>query len=142
MGDDDLIRRGDALSICTRFPYPEGIANAIRSIPAATPALDEAAMRTRAAWVAFNACLVPPDGGSPSEEERLVCDEACRRIEAIPLTATPEQRLAEALQLPEIKALVNAVKRERDLSSQDIAAQEAAADAVDAALRAVEARHD
>jgi hypothetical protein len=36
MTDDDLIRRGDALNICTRFPYPEGIANAIAALPAVT----------------------------------------------------------------------------------------------------------
>jgi hypothetical protein len=36
MTDDDLIRRGDALNICTRFPYPEGIATAIAALPAVT----------------------------------------------------------------------------------------------------------
>jgi len=39
----------------------------------------------RAAEVALNACLVPPDGGSPTEEERLVCEEAARRIRALAL---------------------------------------------------------
>lgn len=39
MSDDDLISRGDALNICTRFPYPEGIATAISTLPA----VDEAA---------------------------------------------------------------------------------------------------
>lgn len=33
-----------------------------------------------AAYIAFNACLVLPDGGNPTEEERLVCDEAYNRI--------------------------------------------------------------
>ncbi len=32
------------------------------------------------AKVALVACLVPPDGGQPTEEERLVCEEACARI--------------------------------------------------------------
>lgn len=45
-------------------------------------AIREAALR-EAAYVAFNACLVPPDGGNPTEEERLVCDEASRRILAL-----------------------------------------------------------
>lgn len=45
-------------------------------------AIREAALR-EAAGVAFNACLVPPDGGNPTEEERLVCDEAYRRILAL-----------------------------------------------------------
>jgi hypothetical protein len=36
MSDDDLVRRGDALEICTRFPYPEGIATAIAALTAVT----------------------------------------------------------------------------------------------------------
>ena len=45
-------------------------------------AIREAALR-EAAYVAINACLVPPDGGSPTEAERLVCEEAYRRILAL-----------------------------------------------------------
>jgi hypothetical protein len=37
----------------------------------------------RAASVACNACLVAPDGGNPTEDERLVCEEAYRRILAL-----------------------------------------------------------
>jgi len=40
MTDNDLIRREDALNICTRFPYPEGIANAIADLPAVTVPAD------------------------------------------------------------------------------------------------------
>lgn len=36
-----------------------------------------------AARVASNACLVPPDGGIPTEAEANVCDEAHRRILAL-----------------------------------------------------------
>lgn len=109
--DDDLIRRGDALSLYDpKNVFSQAQRKRIAAVPAATPALDEAAMRTRAAWVAFNACLVPPDGGNPSEEERLVCDEACRRIEALPLTFTSAERQAEALALPEIKAMREALR--------------------------------
>lgn len=32
--ENDLIRRGDALNICTRFPYLEVIADAITALPA------------------------------------------------------------------------------------------------------------
>ena len=42
-----------------------------------------------AASVAANACLVEPDGGSPTEEERLVCDEACCQILALIGEACP-----------------------------------------------------
>lgn len=38
--------------------------------------------REACAKVAENACLVDPDGGSPTEEERIVCEEAARRIRA------------------------------------------------------------
>lgn len=34
----------------------------------------------RAAEIARNACLVPPDGGSPTEAEVSVCDTAYQRI--------------------------------------------------------------
>jgi hypothetical protein len=36
-----------------------------------------------AAKVALDGCLVPPDGGSPTEGERLMCEEIARRIRAI-----------------------------------------------------------
>lgn len=36
-----------------------------------------------AASTAANACLVEPDGGSPTEEERLVCELAYHRIRAL-----------------------------------------------------------
>ena len=35
------------------------------------------------AAIARNACLVPPDGGSPTEEERLVCEAAEQNILAL-----------------------------------------------------------
>ena len=55
----------------------------IRAIPTIDPAaIREAALR-EAAYVAINACLVPPDGGSPTEAESLVCEEAYRRILAL-----------------------------------------------------------
>ena len=43
-----------------------------------------AAERVRCAVVARNGCLVPPDGGSPTEDERLLCEEIARRILAKP----------------------------------------------------------
>lgn len=36
-----------------------------------------------AALAAEQACLVPPDGGSPTEAERAVADEAAKRIRAL-----------------------------------------------------------
>jgi len=41
-----------------------------------------AAERNRCATIARNGCLVPPDGGSPTEDERLLCEEIERRIRA------------------------------------------------------------
>lgn len=37
----------------------------------------------QAAFVARAACLVDPDGGSPTEEECAVAEEAARRIRAL-----------------------------------------------------------
>ena len=60
-----------------------GALETIRTIPTIDPAaIREAALR-EAAYVAINACLVPPDGGSPTEAESLVCEEAYRRILAL-----------------------------------------------------------
>lgn len=42
-----------------------------------------AAIIRECAKIAANACLVPPDGGSPTEQERLVCEEASRSILAL-----------------------------------------------------------
>lgn len=38
--------------------------------------------REACAYIAYQACLVPPDGGSPTEEEAAVCDVAAKRIRA------------------------------------------------------------
>lgn len=51
------------------------------------------AMRDKSAWTAKYACLVEPDGGSPTEEEANVCDEAEKRIRALPLP--PYQKKGE-----------------------------------------------
>ena len=39
------------------------------------------AERSRHAWIARNGCLVPPDGGSPSDTEREMCEQIARSIE-------------------------------------------------------------
>ena len=56
------------------------------SWPILAEALTRAEARGRAeglreaARIAAEACLVPPDGGSPTEDEHNVCQEAKRRI--------------------------------------------------------------
>lgn len=40
------------------------------------------AMRELAGYVAVHACLTPPDGGSPTEDEREMCGEIARQIYA------------------------------------------------------------
>lgn len=54
----------------------EALSTAIRSYAEEAVRME----REACASIALNACLVPPDGGSPTEEERLVCEEAARRI--------------------------------------------------------------
>lgn len=39
MSDHDMIQRGDALVLCERYPYVEGVKDAIRALPAVTPAV-------------------------------------------------------------------------------------------------------
>jgi hypothetical protein len=52
----------------------------------------EQALR-EAAKIARNGCLVPPDGGTPTEAERLMCDHIAAAIDAL-LTpsAAPERQ--------------------------------------------------
>lgn len=50
------------------------------AIPKAEADAMVAAARRDAAYVAAHACLVEPDGGSPTPEEIAVCDEASKRI--------------------------------------------------------------
>lgn len=55
------------------------ILNAVASgqlVPKADANLAVAEALRKAASVARNACLVPPDGGNPTEDERVVCDAA------------------------------------------------------------------
>lgn len=49
----------------------------------------------KAAYQAKHACLVPPDGGSPTAEEVAVCDEAERRILALKST-TPAPKASDS----------------------------------------------
>jgi hypothetical protein len=44
-----------------------------------------AIMRERAAKVAANGCLAPPDGGSPTNAEREMCDAIAAVIRALPI---------------------------------------------------------
>lgn len=41
------------------------------------------------AKIAENGCLVPPDGGSPTEDERLMCEDIARSIRAL-ATRSPQ----------------------------------------------------
>jgi len=38
------------------------------------------AERERCYWLAKNGCLVPPDGGSPTEDEAYMCDRIADAI--------------------------------------------------------------
>jgi hypothetical protein len=55
----------------------EMLCSAIDEIERLREALREAAM------IAENGCLVPPDGGSPTEDERLMCRAIAVRILAL-----------------------------------------------------------
>lgn len=49
------------------------------------------AMRELAGYVAIHACLVPPDGGAPTEEEREMCAEVARQIYASGMPLNPRR---------------------------------------------------
>lgn len=98
MSGQDLISRMDAIQACqvgpsdewskaTKSGYSQAATDCALNILRIEAAIDPAAIREaalrEAAYVAINACLVPPDGGSPTEQERLVCEEASRRILAL-----------------------------------------------------------
>lgn len=70
-------------SNATKYTRSDLVDPAAKSLDEHTALAIRAAALREAAYVAFNACLVPPDGGNPTEEERLVCDEASRRILAL-----------------------------------------------------------
>ena len=70
-------------------------------------------MRQQAASVAANACLVPPDGGNPTEAERIVCDVAHNYILAIPGPSDDDLDRA-ALARPKVAALVEAAQNLHD----------------------------
>lgn len=82
-------RRNRAIAAC--------VADAVSAHIEAREAAAAEAMRDIAAETAREACLVPPDGGSPNADEVEVCDEAERRIRALPLPATADA-LARALE--------------------------------------------
>ena len=59
-----------------------------------------AAAYEAASYVARNACLVPPDGGSPTAEEAAVCEEAYKRIRDLTpddARAALDARIAQAV---------------------------------------------
>lgn len=64
-----------------------------------------------AAYVARNACLVPPDGGSPTQAEADVCDEAYRRIRALHDTDTLAaiERIKEQARKEERERLIDTI---------------------------------
>ncbi len=57
----------------------DALSAALDRAEAAASAARDAAFR-KAAAIARDGCLAPPDGGSPSDEEREFCEEIARRI--------------------------------------------------------------
>ncbi len=113
--DNDLIRRGDALMCCDAID--------IAGLPAATPALDAAAMQRMAAdeasrYVQIRSDQIATEKAKPAhyvdipqvmrwEAGRIQASSIADAILTLPLP-TPADRLAEALRLPEVAALVEA----------------------------------
>jgi hypothetical protein len=67
----------DAWTCCARHKGPVG------PDPRDTEIARLRAALTKAVEIALDGCLVPPDGGSPTEEEREMCERIAERIAAL-----------------------------------------------------------
>jgi len=84
------VGRSRGVPMLSPSAFKDQAAEVLRAMPPppGTDALDARLREERrkvweeAARIARDACLVPPDGGAPTEEERAVCEEAERRIRA------------------------------------------------------------
>jgi hypothetical protein len=54
-----------------------------KAYQAATPIDNVREALEKAATIALNGCLVPPDGGSPTENEIAMCDDIAKSIRAL-----------------------------------------------------------
>jgi hypothetical protein len=162
--DNDLIRRGDAKAACQgvadsakAYSIPQmalgasACRDAMDTIPAATPALDAAAMQRMAAEAALSV-------NAKAFRERYMVEYAKKRFDqyslernvnqalniqaedaseailALPLP-TPADRLADARKLPEVAALVEAAKNASDTWLRHGGFSDGQMDDVRAALR-------
>ncbi len=130
--DNDLIRRGDAVLAVTAADKDclgaNGAREFIRAMPAATPVLDAAAMQRMAAGEASRYVQMRSDQIATEKAKTAHCVDVAQvmrweagRIQASSiadailalLLPTPADRLAEALRLPEMAALVEAATAAR-----------------------------
>jgi hypothetical protein len=64
-----------------------------KAYQAAAPIDNVREVLEKAAVIALNGCLVPPDGGSPTENEIAMCDYIAKAIRAlIPSTQAPKDK--------------------------------------------------
>jgi hypothetical protein len=76
---EQWIRGGSLWGISVPKSLAERILAALRDRLAA-----EQRMKERCAEVAAWGCMVPPDGGSPTDAERELCDSIAQAIRALP----------------------------------------------------------
>jgi hypothetical protein len=66
------------------------LVDAARTPTDAQPTLGRSAILEEAARIAENGCLVPPDGGSPTEDEREMCESIATQIRLLKLKGAEE----------------------------------------------------
>lgn len=71
-------------------PLPDEPTPAVGRDGLAQGTLSRSAILEEAARVAENGCLVPPDGGSPTEDEREMCESIAARIRLLKLKGAEE----------------------------------------------------
>jgi hypothetical protein len=104
MSDNDFVIRGNVLEILAEEGWVGNSRKLIEQLPAATPTLDAAAMQRMAAEATVGSSFDGKPLGIPEPWKSAIL--------ALPLP-TPEARLAEALRLPEVAALVEATTAAR-----------------------------
>lgn len=138
MSDDDLIRRGDAKALCDKYDYPEGVKYWLDDVPAVTPAVKvkplvwhdhmDGKSHDGSAHDDENLYEIDMQDGMYRLSVATVIGGAYishyRSLDAAKATAqghyevrilsaldvTPAPTLADALEVPEVKALLEAAK--------------------------------
>jgi hypothetical protein len=83
MTDEFFIPRADTLRVAELEAENHSLRQQLEAYQAAAPIDNVREALEKAATIALNGCLVPPDGGSPTENEIAMCDDIAKSIRAL-----------------------------------------------------------